>query len=69
MTQGNLVNYGVGAFYSYERTSTSQNVPAVGGVYDYDNSWGFSASRSSSLYGSSNTVTPLSRTVIFLIRF
>jgi len=30
---------------------------------------GFNASRSSSVYGSSNTVTPLSRACIFCIKF
>lgn len=68
MTQGNFLNYGTGAFWGYERTTSSQNVPTVGGVYDSNNSWGFDASRSSSIYGSKSTVVPQSITVQFFIK-
>lgn len=69
MTQGNFLNYGTGAFWGYERTTSSQNVPSLGGVYDSNNSWGFDASRSSSIYGASNTIRPISKKVIFMIRY
>ena len=58
MTQGNFLNFGNGAFGSYEDTTASQSVPTVGGNYDSNNRWNFDASRSSSIYGNSTTVQP-----------
>ncbi len=50
MTQGNFLNFGIGAFGSYEDPTNSQDVPTVGGNYDSNNRWDFDASRSSSAY-------------------
>lgn len=49
MTQGTLLNNGDGAFYGFDRGGSS-DVPAVGGAYNGNDTWGFDASRVSSTY-------------------
>ena len=55
-----------GAFYS-SASGGNNEVPGTPGGGNA--TWYFNASRSSSIYGASSMVTPLSRSVFFLIRF
>ena len=53
-------------YVSGTRTGQVRNEAGVGTTQDHIN---FSASRSSSVYGSSSTVTPLSESVVFCISY
>lgn len=64
MTQGILLNDGVGAFYGYS-TGRSTNVPSVGGNFSGNDTWAFAASRSNPIYGNSDTVTPETSKILF----
>ena len=56
LQQGNLFADGNGAFKGYKQGS--RNVPAESAFYDGNNGWSFEASRSSPVYGASDTVQP-----------
>ena len=62
-----VFNDGMGALISCSLGNTS-NVN-IGGSTNINNGMDFDASLSSSIYGSSETVTPLSESVIFCIRY
>ena len=58
------INTGTGALYSYTADTKYYAQGASGDSYGM----GLDASRSSSIYGSSTTVTPLSESVVFYIK-
>ena len=65
---GDYTHYGSGAFY--EDTSATALTDKIGGNGQIiKHMFGFDASRSSEIYGNSETVTPLSIKVVFLIRY
>ena len=71
MKQGVFLNDGSGAVQGmYDNTIGSTNVPADNGItWSGNNYWSFNASRVSTIYGSSTTVTPESLKTGFYIKF
>ena len=67
MAQGVFLNEGSRAVQGMRvSTLAATNVPADdGSTWSGNNYWSFNASRVSSIYGSSSTVTPLSQKTIF----
>ena len=71
MRQGVFLNEGSGAVQGmYTSTLVSTNVPTDNGyTWSGNNCWSFNASRVSTIYGSSTTVTPESLKTGFYIKF
>ena len=70
MTQGVFLNKGSGAIQGmYTNTIHCTNVPVDGSKWSGNNYWSFDASRVSTIYGNSETVTPISLKTGFYIKF
>ena len=71
MKQGVFLNEGSGAIQGmYINTIACTNVPIDGGsTWSGNNYWSFNASRVSTIYGNSETVTPISLKTGFYIKF
>ena len=70
MKQGVFLNKGSGAVQGmYANTIHSTDVPVSGGTWSGNNYWSFNASRVSTIYGNSETVTPISLKTGFYIKF